>query len=47
MGRTTVKLTSSITPVDLAHFEKRVAAALKAGADWIQRGQRSQPCNSE
>ena len=25
----------------------KLGAAEKAGADWIQNGQRSQPCNSE
>ena len=47
MGRTTLKLTSSILAIDLAHRRDQVGAAEKAGADWIQNGQRSQPCNSE
>ena len=47
MGRTTVKLASSILAADLAHLRDQVGAAEKAGADWIQNRQRSQPCNSE
>jgi pentose-5-phosphate-3-epimerase len=47
MGRTTVKLASSILAVDSAHLAEQVADAEEAGADWIHIGQRSQPCNSE
>ena len=39
MGRTTLKLTSSILAIDLAHRRDQVGAAEKAGADWIQNGQ--------